>query len=88
MTIATIISTCPAPVSDAAGVTTALEWMAVCEAFALEADTKDLAARHTIINLSEIYFSNIQLATTDYATLNNYLMHLKTLYEAQVTIDS
>lgn len=86
MTISQIISTCPAPVSTSAGVTTALEWLAITEAFALAAESVDLPNRHTIINLSEIYFSDTKVATTEYDKLNNALMHIKTLYEAIVTI--
>lgn len=86
MTIATLISSCPYPVANATGVTNGIEWLAEAEAFALASEPKDLPNRHTIINLSEIYFTNIKLDSTDYTSINNDLKHIKDLYSAVVAI--
>ena len=80
MDITTLISTCPAPVSDAAGVTTGLTWLATCEAFCLSQDNNKVPNRHTIINQSEIYFLNTKDgAMTDYSLFNDQLKHIKYL---------
>ena len=86
MTIAEVISTCPAPVANATGVANGLAWLAVAEAFALDAKPEDLCNRHTIINLSEIYFTNIKSDSTDYTAINDQLYKIKDLYSAIVTV--
>ena len=80
--IAQIISSCPAPVSDASGVSSALAWLAITHAFALESAPTDLSNRDTIINMSNRYFNDIELLSTDYPDINNKLMHIKDLYLA------
>ena len=86
MNISTLISACPYPVADATGVGNGIAWLAEAEAFALASDPKDLPNRHTVINLSEIYFTNIKLDSTDYTSINNDLKHIKDLYSAVVAI--
>ena len=86
MDIATLIAACPYPVSDATGVGNAVAWLAEAEAFALASEPKDIPNRHTIINLSEIYFTNIKLSSVDYTSINNDLKHIKDLYSAVVAI--
>ena len=76
--ISTLISTCPAPVSDAAGVSTALTWLATCEAFCLTQDNNAVPNRHSIINNSEIYLMETPIGAMDsYTEFNNKLMHIK-----------
>ena len=80
MNIATLISTCPAPVSDATGITTGLTWLATCEAFCLSQDNNKVPNRHTIINQSEIYFLETPTGAMDnYSEFNDKLMHIKLL---------
>lgn len=87
VTVSTLVSSCPAPVSDAAGVTNALTWLALVHDFALSTDNRTLQNRHTVINYSIIYFNQIKIADTDYALINNELMHIKLLLTAQQTLD-
>ena len=86
MTITTLISTCPAPVSDAAGVSTALTWLATVEAFCMAQDNNSIPTRHTIINYCEIYFLETPSgAMTDYTSFNDKLLHIKLLLQGVVT---
>ena len=80
MTIATLISNCPAPVSDAAGVTTALTWLATVEAFCMDQPLNEVPNKHVIINAAEKYFFDTpNEALTNYSEFNNQLIHIKLL---------
>lgn len=86
MDISTIVSNCPYPVNNTVGVVNAISWLAVCEAFALNSEPTALPNRHTIINLSEIYFTNIKADSTDYGVINDNLIHIRDLYSAVISI--
>lgn len=88
VTVSSLVSTCPAPVSDAAGVTNGLTWLALVHDFALSVDNRTLENRHTVINYSIIYFNAIKVKDTDFDLINNDLMHIKLLLTAQQTLDT
>ena len=88
VTISSLISTCPAPISDATGVSNAIGWLALANDFALAQDNKNLYNRHSIINYSLIYMNNINIGDTNYADINDKLMHIKYFLTAQQTMDS
>lgn len=80
VTIASLISTCPAPVSDASGVTSGLTWLATTEAFCLTQDDKKVPTKHTIINASEsLFFKTPNDALSSYGEFNDGLSHIKLL---------
>ena len=80
MDISTLISNCPAPVSDAAGVTTGLTWLATAEAFCMASTLGDIPNKHTVINAAEKYFFDTPNSALDsYGEFNNQLIHIKLL---------
>lgn len=88
VTIQQLINTCPAPVADAAGVTSAITWCALSEAFAMEQKLEDMPNKHLIINTAEATFINTEIQTTDYAPINDGLMHVKTALQAIQTLNT
>ena len=80
VTVASLISTCPAPVADASGVTSGLTWLATAEAFCITQDDTKIPTKHTIINASEsIFFKTPDSALEDYSKFNDGLSHIKLL---------
>ena len=80
VTVATLISTCPAPVSDATGVTNGLVWLATAEAFCQTQTNTQVPNRHTIINAAENYFFETpDAAMSDYSDFNDKMLHIKHL---------
>lgn len=82
VTVASLISTCPAPVSDASGITNAKTWLATCNVFALESTRQALCNKDAIANNSEIYLLDIPYANTTPTAeqlydVNDKLYHIK-----------
>ena len=82
MTIQTLISTCPAPVSTAEGVTNALEWFYLVYVFCMESTDANVPTRLTVADKASFYYTETALATTEYNPLNNRLMHIKVALDA------
>lgn len=89
MTLASLVSSCPAPVSTAEGVSRSIEWFEVASIFAInhsekqsDPDSNYLANAMYVRNLCEVYTRNTELNTTDYTSLNNRLMHVKWALDA------
>lgn len=85
-TIASIISSCPAPVSDASGMATGRAWLALADVFAINAKQAELPNKNDIAAYSESFFIKSEVKTTytadEYALMNNNLMHIKDMYTA------
>ena len=82
VTVATLISNCPAPVSDSSGISSGMQWLAECNVFALESDRKDLCNKDAIANNSEIYLMDIPTPGTtptadELYSCNDKLLHIK-----------
>lgn len=84
MTLQALVNACPAPVSTAAGVTSALEWFEIANVFAIESKESDLPNRMYIRNLCEVFAKNTIVQSEDYATINNNLMHVKVALDAVI----
>lgn len=82
MTIQTLISTCPAPVSTAEGVSTAIEWLYLVYVFCIESTDANVPTRLTVADKASYYYTETVLMTTEYNTLNNRLMHIKFALDA------
>ena len=88
MDIATLITQCPAPVANASGVTSALEWLALSAAFADENIGKDAHNYLPIKTDAYIYFNDIVDGSTEYASINNQLYHVKDMLKAIQTLST
>lgn len=77
VTISSLISTCPAPVSTSEGVSNSLIWFNLVHVFACKATDTVMPTRFRVADDSAMYADDTVLATTDYDTLNNRLMHIK-----------
>ena len=86
--VPTLISTCPAPVSDATGVQNGVTWLALTAAFANDQMTTAKHDFQPIKSRSYTYFDLIKLSTTDYADVNNKLYHVKDMLSAINSLDS
>lgn len=82
MDISTLISNCPAPVSNATGVENAVAWLALTAAFANDNMTISQHDFQPVKSRSYTYFDLIRLSTTDYADVNNKLYHIKDMLTA------
>lgn len=88
VTVTTLISTCPAPVADATGVSNGLVWLALSAAFANDQMTTAQHDFQPIKSRAYTYFDLIKLSSTDYVDINNKLMHIKDMLSAINTLDS
>ena len=91
VTVASLISTCPAPVSDANGIASAKTWLATCNVFALESKRNELCNKDAIANNSEIYLLAITYAATtptadELYNVNDKLYHIKDLLSGWNTV--
>lgn len=86
VTISTLISTCPAPISTAEGVTNALYWFDLVKAFALNSTDTNLPNRMPLIRDCNYYASEVVINTTEYNPINNNLMHIKSGLQAISTL--
>lgn len=86
MTLTELINSCPATVTDAAGVVSSINWFAQVEAFALEKTLEELPNKHPIINCADIAFLNTKIGTTEYGDVNDHLTHVKGLLTAANSI--
>lgn len=77
-----------APVSTAEGVSNAMTWIALTDAFALTVDNETLCNRDLCMSLCEMYFKLMDINSTDYSRVNDYLKHIRDLLQAQNEIDS
>ena len=82
MTIQTLISTCPVPVSTAEGVSRALEWLYLVYVFCMESTDTSVPTRLTVADKASYYYTETVLMTTEYNALNNRLMHIKLALDA------
>lgn len=88
VTVASLISTCPAPVSNATGVQNGVTWLALTAAFANDQMTTAKHDFQPIKSRSYTYFDLIKLSTTDYTDVNNKLYHVKDMLSAINSLDS
>ena len=88
VTVSSLISTCPAPVSDATGVSNGLVWLALSAAYANDQMTTASHDFQPIKSRAYIYFDLIKLSSNDYVDVNNKLMHIKDMLSAINTLDS
>ena len=87
--LATLISSCPAPVSTAENVSSALAWLATAAAYANDHIGFNEAHDYQPIKTrSYIYFDQIKLSSTDYVDINNKLMHIKDMLLAIQALDA
>lgn len=86
MNIQQVISTCPAPVSTAEGVSTAITWFNVARVFADVAKESDVPNKIDISARAQSYADNTDVGSTDYTRLNNRLYHIKQMYQGVVTV--
>ena len=86
MTIQQVISTCPAPVSTAEGVSQAITWLNVARVFADVATDAEVPNRADISIRAQKYPDATAVASTDYTSLNNKLYHVKQMYQGVVTV--
>ena len=88
VTVTTLISTCPAPVADATGVSNGLVWLALTAAYANDNMTTTQHDFQPIKSRAYTYFDLIKLSSTDYVDINNKLMHIKDMLSAINSLDS
>ena len=88
VTISSLISTCPAPVADATGVSNGLVWLALTAAYANDNMTTTKHDFQPIKSRAYTYFDLIKLSSTDYADVNNKLYHVKDMLSAIQSLDS
>lgn len=88
MTLAQLVATCPANIQDAAGITSAIEWLAVCGTFAEASEVKDVPNKSMIKSYAYAYWEDVQLLSTDYAGANNKVQHIKHLINADIAVNS
>lgn len=88
VTVTTLISTCPAPVADATGVSNGLVWLALSAAYANDQMTTAQHDFQPIKSRAYTYFDLIKLSSTDYVDINNKLMHIKDMLSAINSLDS
>ena len=88
VTLASLISTCPAPVADVTGVQNAVTWLALSAAFANDNMTSQLHDYQPIKSRAYTYFDLIKLSTSDCVDVNNKLYHGKDMLSAIQSLDS
>ena len=88
VTISSLISTCPAPVADATGVSNGLVWLALTAAYANDNMTTTKHDFQPIKSRAYTYFDLIKLSSTDYVDINNKLVHIKDMLSAINSLDS
>lgn len=88
VTVTTLISTCPAPVADATGVSNGLIWLALSAAYANDQMTTAKHDFQPIKSRAYTYFDLIKLSSIDYVDINNKLMHIKDMLLAINSLDS
>lgn len=81
-TITQLIAACPAPVSTAEGVTSAITWLNTARVFADHSAIEDVPNKTDIAVRAQSYADNIKVGSTDYTTINNDLMHIELMYGA------
>lgn len=88
VTVSSLISTCPAPVSDATGVQNGVTWLALTAAFANDNMTTTQHDFQPIKSRAYTYFDLIKLSSTDFVDINNKLLHIKDMLSAINSLDS
>ena len=76
-----LIAQCPAPVSTSGGVTDALSWIDLVNAW-VRVTAEELPLKQNIINYCNLYAPEIIIKSDDYDSINNKLMHIKTALTA------
>lgn len=84
--ISSLISTCPAPVSDASGVSSALIWNDLVLAWTTTQPIDDVPVRQQLLNDCNLYHPQIIINSTDYGTVNNALMHVRSLLQSCIEL--
>lgn len=86
VTVAELISSCPAPVSDATGVTNGIYWFELVSAWCIVKTEADVPNKTGMKNKCDAFSMDTKINTTDYANLNNNLMHIKGMLQALVEL--
>ena len=77
-TITDLIGACPAPVSTAEGVSTAITWLNSCVVFCDIADANKIPTKTDIAVRAQSYADNTPTgALSSYTELNDRLLHIK-----------
>ena len=84
--ISTLISTCPSSISTSSGVADGITWLATCATFAETQDVAQLPNKSMIKSYAYAYWESIKSDTTDYADVNNKVLHIKYLLSADNTV--
>ena len=69
------------PVSTSAGVSSAIDWINIVEVYCLE-PIDAVPNGHYIVFYCEDANKNIKLLDTDYAKINNYMYHIRSMLYA------
>lgn len=69
------------PVSTSAGVSSAIDWINIVEVYCLE-HIDAVPNGHYIVFYCEDANKNIKLLDTDYAKINNYMYHIRSMLYA------
>ena len=64
------------PVSDATGVSNAINWLNIVQVFCLD-NPEEVPNRDSIIIDCETYTKDIKVLDTDYAKVNNYVFQIR-----------
>lgn len=84
--LATLISTCPATISDASGIASAITWLAACGTFADASEIAVVPNKSMVKSYAYAYWESIKSDSTDYASANSYCQHVKALLQGDVTV--
>ena len=79
-----LINNCPAPVSTSGDITDALFWLDIVDCWVRTQPETEILNKQKIINMCNLYTPEIVVgyASDDYATVNNYLMHVRSALTA------
>lgn len=77
MDLSTLINNCPAPISTAEGVTQAITWLNTARVFCDVSTIEAVPNKTDIAVRAQSFADSIAIASTDYSSINNNLMHIK-----------
>lgn len=84
--LATLVSTCPATITDATGIANALQWLADCATFADASEVATVPNKSMVKSYAYAYWENIRTDSTDYPTAISYCQHIKVLLQADIDV--
>lgn len=84
--LATLVSTCPATITDATGIASALQWLADAATFADASEVAAVPNKSMVKSYAYAYWENIRTDSTDYPTAISYCQHIKVLLQADIDV--